>query len=387
MTRAVDILWTQLPLWLSRRMRLPGAILADGRYLVALPPIALLAPVAAATTGFIVGADRPLSDQLFTFSVAWPAALLAFATLGAALGFWAWLGFAVGDFFFYRHVFFEIDPVAHLLTERLPLLILDEVLVALLVLLPIAAVALPRSAMPLVSRFIGSPTLRLAIGAALSAFVAALTAASWSASAQVLIRPFATFHVGVLGPQAVQPLRTLGSILILVAVGGTLLRRVLEVAVERLGRTPEPIPEPPAREPSTVRQILGSVVASVFVSVGLAGILNGPAELPVLFAIVLASALGRTILLPRIPRYAGLVNQVPALLRVVALGVAGYGIGQAISLAMFPGGVVQNSWDPVLVSVAISLAVATFVFPGSPIARRAEGLSTVESVAGTEVVG
>jgi hypothetical protein len=208
---------------------------------------------------------------------------------------------------------------------------------------------------------------RFLVGLVLAGFVAAMTAASWSASAPVLIRPLATFHGGVLGPQAVQPLRQLGFVLIVVAIVGTVVRQTLEKVIAVRERSPEPLPVWPPRTPSLVRGLLGSVVASVLVSLGLAGILNGPEELLILLAIVLASALVRSILLPRVPGYSAALGRIPVLLRVVAMGGAGYLVGQAVSSVANPGGSVQVSWDPVLVAVAIAIAVATLLFPGPAI--------------------
>lgn len=359
-------IWTDLPSAIGARLPSIGAVLADGRYLLGIPVLALVAPIGAFVVGVAVGAGRPISDQLFTFSVAWPAVLLAVGALGAGLGFWAWLGFALGDFFLYRHVFFEMDPVTHLVKERLPLLILYEVLFALVVLSPIAVRTLPS---PLVRAARQAGLGRMPAWLAeisLAAFVAALTAASWSASAGILVRPLATFHDGVLGPQAVQPLRQLGSVLIAVAVAGAVGRHLAEAAVGRSGKPVPPTAAPRGGRRSVLGTVAMAIVGSLLITLGLAGILDGPSALPVLFVIVLTSAVARTIVLPRVPAYARLVGRVPALVRIVAMGGVGYAVGSLVASWMVPDGYLQASWQPVLVSVAISIAVATFLFPAPP---------------------
>jgi hypothetical protein len=370
-TSLAELFWTRLPMSLDRRLPLLGAILADGRYLLAWPPLAALGPIVAVVIGLFVGAARPLSDQLFTFAIAWPAALLAVGSLGAGLGFWAWLGFVLADFFIYPHVYFELDPVRHLVTERLPLVIMAEVLFALVVLAPVAIRSLPAS----ITDWLAGHGLRgrasVVVSVALAAFVAAMTAASWSASAGVLVRPFATFHDGILGPQAVQPLRQLGSVLITVSVAGALVRRALELAAHRAGEDVPPIAPARGRPPSVLRQLIGALVASVLLTLGLAGVLNGPEELPILLAVVAASTVGRSIVLPRLSSYSRVVGRVPALLRVLAMGAIGYATGQLVTNLLQPDGILQVGWEPVLVTIGIVTVIATFLFPAAPAVARA----------------
>lgn len=369
--RLARFVWDAIPARAGRAWRALGTVMSDGRYLMAWPKAAALLPVAAIVAGFATGGFRPVSDEIFTMSIAWPIVLLAFGALGAGIGVYAWLGFVIGDLFVFPHISWETELPVHLLKETLPLLIVYQVLLGLAVLLPLAARSLPES---LVAAFAGrspSSSARFATRLVLADVVAALTALSWAASVQLLIRPLATFHGGVLGPTAIQPMREQGILFVAVAVLVTSLRVVLESLAP-------PVPAvamPPAPRPRSGRAMrLGrTALVSLLVALGLSGLLDSPYDLGqdlILFGSVFIAAVLRTMIVPAIPRYAALVNRIPVMVRIVAIGVLGGGLGQIILSATSLQGSLQSSFLPILVAVAIGMVVTALVIPSSNPAER-----------------
>jgi hypothetical protein len=368
--RVARLFWIELPSAAGRRWPLLRTVLSDGWYLLAWPRTAALAPVGAVVLGFGLGAFRPISEAIFTFSVFWPILLVIPAAFGAGLGAWAWIGFVFGDFFLFPHLFFRTSVAEHFLTERVPLLISYEVLLGLMVLLPLAAVALPATiTRPLAGRVPSRALLTARI--VLAALVAGLTATSWSASVQVLLHPIALLGGGVQSPTAVQALRNGGIALIWLAAGLTALRALLQPLLERLAVRgwPEAVPGP-EQEPRKdwLRQLVGSLASAAFVTLALLALVEEPWQLLLLFAALFASAVLRRILLPRMPGFSVAMNRIPLLLRIVIIGAIGYAIGEVVLTVMsdYPPGL-GLSYVPMLIAAVLSILAASLLLPGPPI--------------------
>jgi len=366
--RAVRLFWAEIPAKAARVWRGLAAVLTDGRYLTAWPWAAAALPPIAFAAGFATGGFRPRSDEIFTMSIAWPVVLLAFGALGAGIGIYAWLGFVIGDLFVFPHISWETSLPQHLLKETLPLLIVYEVLLGIAVLLPLAAASLPGSLTGPLERVLRPTPARFAVRLLLAATVAGLTALSWSASVQVLIRPVATFHGGILGPAALQPLRDRGLLFIAVAVIVTSVRVVAEPLAQRRGtlQALELTASDAGDEPNLLRRLASTVVVSFLMALGLTGLLDSPYDLTqdlILFGAVVGSAVLRTIIVPSVPGYARLVNRIPVIVRIVAIGIAGGAVAQIVLGATSLQGYLQLSFLPILISVAIGMGVTALVIP------------------------
>lgn len=366
MRRLAQFLWRDVPAAAARVSPFAGRVLGDGAYLTAWPAVAVALPAAALAAGFAVGAWRPLSDQLFTYFFAWPAILLGLGSLGGGVGVWAWLGFVVGDFVVFPHVMYELQPLDRFLREQLPILIVDEVLLGLVVLSPLAVATLPDSVLrPLAGRL--RPGVQLGARLVLAALVAAFTAASWAVSARVLIRPVGTFHGTILQPQAVQGLDAGLWPLAGVAVAGAVLRVLLAGMAERPGLHPVRAPVRAAAGPRGT--VVRAVIGGTLVGVGLAGLADTPSDVPILVAAAVVAGLLRSSVLPRLRGYALVIGRVPALLRVFAISVLGYLVGRSLLDASSLGGALQTSFQPVLLTAVVALIVGAVLLPGPPSPR------------------
>ncbi len=358
--RLATALWVQLPSAVGRRFRPVGIVLADGSYLLRWTPVALGLPVVAFVAGLAVGAWRPREDLLYTYSILYPAVLLGLASFGAAIGLWAWLGFVIGDFLLFPHVFYRLDPIDHAIREQFPLLITYELLFALLVLGPLAVRGMADGAIRPVHRLVPAGAPRAAVRLLAAAIVAGLVAAAWSSSTQILIRPVATLQDTILDPRAVQTFRMDGSALILVAVVGGVVGLVLG------RRTPVlPAAGPPARSQSTRSVVAGSVVVGVLVGIGLLGLLDQPADAVFLFGATILAALIRSAIPRWLPAYASAVNRIPLIIRVIAIAVLGDLTGTAILQATSLDGSLLESFRPLLLSATVAMLLAALAFPAA----------------------
>jgi hypothetical protein len=374
-------LWVDLPRVVARRSPVLAAIVADGAYLIRWPRVALLAPILSFAVGFVIGAFRPLGDATYAFAIAWPLILLVPSAFGAGLGLLVGAGYAVGDFFVHYHQFLVQDPLPHIWTEVVPLLIVYELLLGLTVLLPLAARTMPIGIVRLFATRADGRARHIAF-VAIAAVAAAILAASWSGSAQVLQRPIETFRGGFESPAMVQPLRTEGILLVLLAAILTGVRALIEIAAGN------DLMRPPAGNAGgrgdgvrTWRATLvRAVIASALLTLLLSGLLDEPWQAAVLFVALLVSALLRLVALPRLARYAITVNRIPVLLRILVLSGNGYVIG-AVVLPAFSENppFLGESWGPMLLSASIMIVVAAFLVPAMPSTESATGESRHEA--------
>lgn len=362
LARAADALWLRLPAALGRQSPAIAAVLGDGGYLARWPPAALVVPGLAFVVGLALGGGRPQPDLLFTYSVVYPAMLLGFASFGAAIGLWAWLGFVVGDYALFPHVSYRPDPLDHAIREIFPLLITYELLFALLVLQPLAVSAMAGGALRPLRRVLPNESVRTWARVAIAAFVAAFTAATWSSSVQILIRPVATMQSTILDPRAVQPMRTDGWVLIAVAVAGAAARVLLAhqagpVLAPSVARRPKP---------ESRASLVWSVIIGVLVGVGLLGLLDQPEDVVYLFAATIGTAVLRLAIQVRLPSYAAAINRIPLLVRVLVVAVLGDLVGTVILQATSLDGSLLESFRPLLLTAAIAMLIAAILLPAAP---------------------
>lgn len=193
-TRRIARLWFEtLPLLAGRAHPQMGALLAEGRYLLAWPGLASIAPAVALVVGLLVGADSEGKLLVFAFS---PTALFTGLAMGAVaplLGVLFVLGFALTHAFYTCPRFPDngCTMKGEVWTGTFPepttgaaLAITYLVFAALVVSLPLTATAVasrigPTRAGP---RWVG---LRAIVGAA----VAAVLAYAFAEALPLLIRP------------------------------------------------------------------------------------------------------------------------------------------------------------------------------------------------------
>lgn len=367
--RLADFLWDRLPRAVERWSDLLGAALRDGSEITRWPQLAVLLPAAALMAGLVVGVARPASDDTYTYSVLWVGPLLAAATLGAAMGFWAWAGYAIGDFLFYHHAQFIAEPIGHIWQEMIPLFVIGNLLLfALLVAMPLAVSDLRRRALGRVRE----PKVRLAVGFAARVAAALVLSAIWVSSARVLIRPLFLWHAAAAPVAAIETLHANLVVLLVIALAGSIAREVVvqRSAPESALAGPEAAQGPSGAilvraraRPPTLVGFLKFVLVAALTTLGLAGLTEDLSGLVLLFAALFAAWVLRRVVLPRVPAYVRLVTAVPLVARVVMLAAVTGAIGRAMLDA--PNGLLQayQSFAGVTLTVVASILVSVFLLP------------------------
>jgi hypothetical protein len=367
--RAVDFLWRGLPRGADRISGFLGAALRDGDYLIAWPALALAAPLIAFVVGLSVGAFRPSLEPTYTYSVLWVGSLLALATLGAGIGFWAWAGYVLGNLVLYHHYLLLPDLQSQILLELVPMhVVANLVLFALLVAMPLAVVDLRRRA---IGR-LREARVRVIVGAVFQVIACAVLVATWVSSIPILIRPVWGWS-GASAPVA--GIQSLGAglwVLIVVALVGSAARVLLTAAAGPRGAAGAPPLRRPARPPSALASAVGAVVGAGLVTLGLGGFIESPLDAALLFGALVAAWLIRSLVLPRVPLYAQTVTKVPLVVRIAGLSLVAYAIGRLL-LGTPTGYLIEESFRPMLIAVILSVLLGALLIPLDPAATPPEG--------------
>ena len=376
LSATADLLWRRVPSAAARVSTLLGAVLGDGAYLRAWPALALLAPPLAAAVGFALGATHP--GEVYSYSIAVMALLAAVGALGAALGFWALVGFAAGDIVLANGPAALAQTVAHspnpgteISHIYAPLVLSYLVLGVLLVVVPLVAAVLRLqtvAALELRLRLAAGSGRLAPMGVQGAGYLAhmgvqAVLSFFWAQAASFLIRPMWSFSGGAPPIEAIAPLQTQAWAIVLATMAAVGLRAVLATAV---GADDRPLPGVPSRR-RWPRWLSIPVQAAVF-TVLMLGLLSSVAEAAV-FAILLCGVLCvREVLAPRLGFYS-LVMRVPVLLRLAALLGIAYLLGSLVLQPLVERGV--DSFRPLLLVLVISMAIGACLLPARP--EHAEG--------------
>lgn len=217
-------------LWIdwSRRVmrRFPGTrgLAGDGHFLVTVPPLAVLAPVATVGWFFLVGATRHGYEVVWSESLPLMVALLAVGTISGVLGVLGVTALAVGDFLLGTTWQVTAGSVgADLLQVRLPMVITYLLLAVLVVVVPRTgrglAAAIGRSRR--IPDVLAWPVASLVV-----VLVAWIGTRTWAAAAPTLIRPRFTWQGGQPIVEAIAPLQERASTLVAVALVAVIVRQL-----------------------------------------------------------------------------------------------------------------------------------------------------------------
>ena len=309
-----------------------SVLLRDGDWTTAIPVLGAVVLPASLIAGMVVATSQ--SSPLWAYDL-WPAlVMLAIGALGAGPGVWAACGYLTG-LLFLRHdapgsglagatsgippsgngIFYSF---AH---ATLPLIVVAIVLIQLAVIVPAVAAA----CRGLISRPLRQhPKIRTVAEGVLSTAIIALLAYQWQLAAPYAIRAFWTFAWGQWRddvPHApFEMLRSLGWYLYAVAVGASVLRWTATLLLSRPA---------PRLARGTVKRIelpwpLTMTGQALVVTLLAGGVLATVRQGVVFFAVVAGGLMLRSMLLPRIPGFARVVNLIPAAIRIVLLFVVAY---------------------------------------------------------------
>jgi hypothetical protein len=388
-----DRLWIVGP----RRLvaRLPGlrGLAGDGHFLVVVPLLAVLLPVACLLGGLACGLFRWGYEDVYTESVILLAMALAVGAFSSQLGVLGVAGFCAGDLIsaagsdrvfrsgtspWFSGALGE-GPLAELAHRWLPLFISYLLLAAGVVLLPRAA----RAVVATVGRGRRIPALPAwALVSGLLTVIIWLGTDAWAAAAPTLVRPVFTWAApgGVPTVQAMTALQESGGVVVAAAVAATLVRQAwlgvamlpgivrdrLEAA-ERGDREAAP-PRPP-RPPGTARAFGAAVLTSALATLALAGILERAWLWAVAFAVLLTVRLLRTGLfsVAGLATWQRIAAALPAWARLIALWLVSRVVVQGVSSDLI------GSYTGLAVFVLVSIVVVFVVFPGEPPRARGRG--------------
>ena len=351
-----------------------GALcLADGAYLAAWPVAAALAPPVAcligmflgwAHTGYIEPNATVFIASLVTFVV-----LLLVGSHGAALGAYAWAGYAIGDMILYALTAPEVasrapSPGARLLEIVGTRALADGVLALLIVVVPFATRNIAQATLARRRSAASTPVWRILLPAATQFILVYM----WLSAAALLLQ--ATFTWQNYGPMThglVQRLRDVSLTVALVGGYAAAVRGALEAIAERapacvLMR---------ARFRAVVRQRfvrrilpvdLGSSLAAALALTFLMGsTLASWTDAAGLFAALAVALAVRDLLAHFAPGWARAALRVPLAIRFAA-GLAAIYVAAAIVL-QFNGGA-DNTFLPAKLAAVSATVIFALIIPG-----------------------
>ncbi len=293
--------------------------------------------VPASLVGGMVAATSQ-SSPLWAYDF-WPApVMLGIGALGAGLGVWAAVGYLIGLLFFwhdnqgrglaharigqtYSYTYLRDSghgifySFAHTI---LPVIVVAMVLLQLAVIVPAVAAA----CRGLISRpLCRHRKTRIVVEGVLSTLIIALLAVQWQLAAQYAIRPFWTFTSQTPDTVAFNMLRSLGWSLVAVGVIVSVLRWTATLLLPR-----HPMPVLPRGTLKRIELPWPLTVAgqALLITLLAAGVLATVSQSIIFFQVVAVGLILRTMVLPRIPGFARVVNLVPAAIRIVLLFVVAY---------------------------------------------------------------
>ncbi|MGL4338900.1 MAG: hypothetical protein ACRCSP_00540 [Rhodoglobus sp.] len=234
MNRAVQYLWLQTPLRVSRRWPMLGIAIADGNYVMRWPLVAVVAAPAATVVGalmavILAGLTGPYDLVIYTTNVIVMALFVMLGQLSGAAGVWCTVGYTLVSAAINLVSGQSLDAlfVIGLLAGSAQVMIVLLVAVALIPLL----VGGTRSYVRRLPRGASQWLEPIAAGA-----VAAISLWAWCSVAPLLIRPLFVWTVGAPTYEAVAPLQEQGG-LVMVAGAGAALGRVFIERVALRGET------------------------------------------------------------------------------------------------------------------------------------------------------
>jgi hypothetical protein len=175
--------------------------------------MATAAPVIALATGLLLGSRRPASWELFAAVPTFIVVVMAFGFIGAALGSWLTVGFALGDFLLFKHPLpagTSALSVHGLATVRAPLLIAYGILANLTVLAPLGSYRVSRASAIGLRQ---AARCRAATEGVVHVIAAGVLVGAWLVAAPVLLKPLQTWRGVAVPLSALSPLRSAWAIL------------------------------------------------------------------------------------------------------------------------------------------------------------------------------
>ena len=332
--------WGKLPRGADRLSPALFGVLSDGAYLTAWPLVAASAPVLAVVIGVALGAQRPESWVVPTASIVIMAILVIVGGLGAALGAWLVLGYAIGDFVLRSHpapaghTAYDLYSLAHV---RAPLLIAYAVLAGLVVLVPLASRRLsePR-ALGVRPGTSNAAPIRIIAHAAL----AGLLTIAWLTTAPMLLHPVFTWQA-VQPPAAITPSRFAALMVVFFAAGVAMVRDHMEsiagtrpafARFQADAHRPQPAPKGLTGNglPVEATLIMGALVGTFLLS----GLLHSFEDALLLVSVLLLFGVLRGAV-NHVDSWTALMSRVPLVARLAASALIGGLVARAIIGALW----------------------------------------------------
>lgn len=379
-----SVLWIRWPRAIVRRFPGLWGTAGDGHFLCGVPPLAVLAPVAAFLAGLIVGAGQLGFDDVYTESIPLMAAAIALGVFSAQLGVLGVAGFAVGDSLLADRTLSLRSPLfggigtdepfsAGLIGEAarvwLPLVISYLLLAAAVILLPRMARTLVAS----VGRWRRVPPgLAWPLASGLYATVVWVGVRTWAAAAPILVRPRYTWLELQPTVEAIAPLQARGSELVAAGVVAALVRQVLigltmvPNALQRRVRWAEGTGTAKGtagpRQAHPVQRLAADVAAAALATLALAGVLEHTWVWVLSFGVMVTVRALRSGVVAGGPvdQWKRVVDKVPAAVRLGLLWL----LARLVTDALSNGTI--GSYTGVALFVLGGVVTVFLVFPGSP---------------------
>lgn len=355
--RVSEVIWDAWPRMLGHASLTLSVAATDGQYLRASPTIAVGLPVTAAGVGLAIGIWHP--DPAFSSSWLTLMLLAAASGLGAGLGLIAWGFYCVGDLLGGGqpdHLFlYDVTLTERLWWVWVPVALTYVLLFALLVLIPVAAMAM-RAELTDLLRLRGAT--QAVVGGTTQSVVHGAAVAAWAIATSFLLRPLWSFAGGGPTVDAIELLQhrfvALGAIAAALTAGRGFLAHRLRFHQTGLG-----VPEASGRHrlPRPIAAALKALLLTTLVG-GLLGPVSGAAAL---FAVLAALFLLQAFIGELVPRYEVVVRRLPILVRLAAGGAFAYLLsGPLIDPALERG---EASFTPMVIALAASFTVFALLFP------------------------
>ena len=370
--------WVVVPRRVAGLSRGLAVSLADGHFANAFPRAGGLVPVVCILGGFVVGATTWGYERVFSESLALVMVAVLVGSFAAGAGAWLVAGFALGDFFI-GDTTWIIDAgwdfpggglLGALVLYRVPMLIGYSLLVAGVVLMPMAARTLvagiphPRT-MP--RGLAAGVTLLLCV------VLVVVGALLWSAATAVLVRPLFTWVGEEPTVDAVAVLQTSGAWVAAAAAFGIVVRTAVLLLVYtdpvkegRLASVEQALAAPTKRGPALrTWPVPAAVVLAGWTTLMLAGTIQTIIVAVLVFVIALGIRLARTSSVPWLDTWRRITAQVPVLLR---LG-AGALLAVALQRAYLGDSNRIESFDQLALYTVVAALAMFALLPGNPTPR------------------
>ncbi|MGL4609047.1 MAG: hypothetical protein ACRCYY_05090 [Trueperaceae bacterium] len=347
--RLTKLWWFQIPKWLKRHPILFGS-LTDGFYLVQWPIVAAFTPPVALALSFLAGAKAP--GETFSSSLLLLLALIIPGIMSAHLGLWVVFGYSLGNLFFHEQWSYVSHPLAVLFQVKVPL-----VLSYLLLALAVVIIPLVLTAARLRVRSLKKPLVEFVLGGLLISGLIWV----WALATIVLIRPVFTWQGSQPTTSAIEPLQVHTWALALGAFTAFTFRFFLERQarsdhikqwIRELQQSTPPVEQQPI---TGLLQHAGLASVLTFLMSGMMGRWFEAALVwTFLFFLLWLRHKLATTSFPLIR----LLTRVPWILRfIISIGL-GYALSHVVVSALWQR---TNTFQPVLLSTCLSLAITTLI--------------------------